>query len=256
MNTDVIILQGGRNRCTPTNWTGSGHWSSEARLYAPVAGGAWAAVDGHRQALHPAQLYFIPPHHRIEYGTRDEFVVDWLHFRPVSSLLDLGLSRVAAIQRLTNRWSPVTGALAQFFDQPGPALSCRVHALILEVLGEVLERNPYAPAGSERLFPALQFMDDHAMSPPDLSTIAGRVNLSSGHFHRLFRQTFRTTPFEYLLRRRMAKAHQLLLEGSKSVKEVSTACGYDDPYYFSRLFRQRRGASPRDVRLGKTSRRP
>jgi AraC-like DNA-binding protein len=256
MDTTLILLGGGRYRCTPTNWAGSGDYSRVAKLYAPSAGRAWLAVDGDRTNLRPGQIYFIPPHHRLEYATDNEFVVDWLHFQPLSSLLDARLSKLDAVQPFANRWSPITMALAEFFRQPTPAMTCRVHAVVLDVVGETLERIPADSVRSDRLLPALRFMDDHVTASPSLAAIAETVNLSPEHFHRLFREQFQTTPFEYLLRRRLAKAHRLLLEGGLSVKEVAVACGYDDPYYFSRLFRQRRGATPRDVRLGKAAAQP
>jgi AraC-like DNA-binding protein len=256
MDTTLIMLQGGRTRCTTTNWRGSGQRSDQAKLYAPVAGRAWLAVEGNRTLLRPGNIYLIPPHHRIEYGTDTEFLVDWLHFQPLSSLLDARLSQLETAHALPNRWEPVTTNLARFFQQPTPALTCRVHALVLEVISETLQTMPADAACHERLLPALRFMDDHVMDSPSLAAIARTVNLSPEHFHRLFREQFQTTPFEYLLRRRLSKAHRLLLEGKLSVKEVAAACGYDDPYYFSRLFRQRRGVTPRDVRLGKAALRP
>ncbi|MEI6083529.1 MAG: AraC family transcriptional regulator [Verrucomicrobiota bacterium] len=256
MDTTVTLIQGGNTRCTPANWRGSGEWCDVAKLYAPTAGTAWVAVDGRRTMLHPGQLYLIPPHHRLTHGTDKEFVVDWLHFQPLSSLLDARLSKLAAVQSFANRWSPITMALAEFFRQPTPSMTCRVQALVLDVVGETLERIPAESGRGERLLPALRFMDDHVTTAPRLAAIARKVNLSPEHFHRLFREQFQTTPFEYLLRRRLAKAHRLLLEGGLSVKEVAAACGYDDPYYFSRIFRQRQGATPRDVRLGKAAHHP
>lgn len=256
MDTTLILLQGGRSRCTPTNWHGSGERSRAAKLYAPIAGSAWLSVDGQRTTLRPGHLYLIPPHHRLEYATGHMFVLDWLHFQPLSALLDARLTQLAGVQCLAQRRPEVTAALAAFFKHPTPALTCRVHALVLEVVGEVLDGMPADPGRSERLLPALQFMDDHVMEAPSLAAIAGTVHLSPEHFHRLFRAQFQTTPFEYLLRRRLAQAHRLLAEGLLSVKEVAAACGYDDPYYFSRLFRQRHGATPRDVRLGKAARHP
>jgi AraC-like DNA-binding protein len=182
--------------------------------------------------------------------------VDWLHFQPLSAVLDARLAKLATVQCLAQRWQPVTSALGHFFQQPTPALTCRVQAWALEVVAEVLERMPAESGRGERLLPALHFMDDHVTSSPNLAAIAETVHLSPEHFHRLFREQFQTTPFEYHLRRRLAKAHRLLVEGALSVKEVAAACGYDDPYYFSRVFRQRHGCTPRDVRLGKAAARP
>lgn len=256
MDTTLSILQGGHYRCTPANWEGSGSFSNVAKLYAPTAGHAWLAVDGRQTDMRPGQLYLIPPHHRIEYGTDREFVLDWLHFQPLSPVLDARLAEFGEVQGLAQRWQPVTSALATFFERSEPALACRVHAMLLDVVAEVLERLPPEPASPRRLSPALRFMDDHVISAPSLAAIARTVHLSPEHFHRLFRTQFQTTPFEYLLHRRLAKAYRLLVEGALSVKEVAAACGYNDPYYFSRLFRQRHGVTPREVRCGKAGRRP
>lgn len=259
MDPNVIITAGGRHRCQPGNWVGSGDWSDIVKLYAPRTGRAWLAVDGRRTDLHPHRLYLIPPHHRLTYAATPEMVVDWLHFLPVSPLMDLQLAargEVATLPAKTAaRWQPVTGAIPEFFAAPSPALRCRMHALVLDVVGEALAAGPAIESTTgewaARLLPAVRFMDDHVIDPPPLAVIAAQVNLSPEHFHRRYRALYRTTPFEYIQRRRMAQAHRLLTEGALTVKEVAAACGYDDPYYFSRMFRRQYACSPRDVRLGK-----
>jgi len=181
--------------------------------------------------------------------------VHWLHFMPLSPLVDARLATLGEVQCLPAdfpaRWRSVTGALPMYFQRPTPPLTYRVQALVLDVVGAILDRTPAEKEGIERLLPALQFMDDHVMTAPPLAAIARTVKLSPEHFHRLFRRQFHTTPFAYLLRRRLAQARHLLAEGTLSVKEVAATCGYDDPYYFSRVFRQQQGCTARAVRQGK-----
>lgn len=255
MDTTLILIQGGHSYCAPGNWAGHGEWNDVTKLYAPVSGGGWVAVDRRRTKLRPGRLYLIPPHHRLDFGTERNLVVDWLHFMPVSPLLDAWLTALNDVWcspvALADRWQTVTGALGPFFQSPPPPRMCRVQALILDVVGQVLEQTPTGGTANTRLLPAIRFMDDHVTTPPALAEIARTVGLSPEYFHRLFRRQFHTTPFEYLLRRRLAKAHRLLAEGTLNVKEVAAACGYDDPYYFSRLFRQRYRCPPRDVRCGR-----
>lgn len=254
MDATLIITQGGRYHCTRANWRGSGDWSDAAKLYAPVAGRAWLAVDGRRAALRAGALYFIPPHHRLDFAADPEMEVDWLHFLPESPVADARLAAATEVHcfpaAVATRWRPVMRRCAEFFAAPTPALTFRLHAMVSELVGLLLEQMP-AVAADNRLAPALRYMDDHVTANPLLADIAARAKLSPEHFHRLFRAQFHTTPFLYLLRRRMGKAHRLLAEGAGSVKEVATACGYDDPYYFSRVFRQHYHCAPRDVRTGK-----
>ncbi|HTS19553.1 MAG TPA: AraC family transcriptional regulator [Verrucomicrobiae bacterium] len=255
MDTTLILIQGGHSLCTRANWHGNHEWSEVAKLYAPASGAGWVAVDGRMMRLRPGRLYLIPPHHRLDFGTDRRLVVNWLHFMPLSPLLDASLAALNDVwcspAELATRWQPVTSALGVFFHAATPAGTCQVQALVLEIVARLLEQMPATQPSSARLRPAIRFMDDHVTTPPPLAEIARAVGLSPEYFHRLFRRQFHTTPFEYLLRRRLAKAHRLLAEGTLSVKEVAAACGYDDPYYFSRLFRQRYHGAPRDVRSGK-----
>ncbi len=258
MDTNLIITQGGHTHCLASNWRGHGEWSEVVKLYAPTAGRGWIVLAHKRTILLPGNIYLIPPHRHLEYGTENEFVVDWLHFMPSSPTLDTRLAAWEQVQTfaagIVAWWKPVAQQLGRFETDATPALTCRVHALLLDLVGLALENMPANDSldgkGLERLLPAVRLMDNHVINPPPLATLARAVHLSPEHFHRLFVGAFRVTPFEYLQRRRMARAQQLLMEGALSVKEVATACGYDDPYYFSRVFRQRYRCTPRSVRLG------
>lgn len=254
MDTTVRITTGGRAECVAGHWRGRGEWSDVGKLYAVTAGRGWLTVDGRATQLRAGGLYLIPPHHRLAFAATPALTVDWLHFLPLSPVVDAQLSgweRVVDFPAVVaRRWRPVTRELAVFFARPTAAMACRVQALVLELIGLGLAGSPPLTAGMKRLLPAVRFMDDHVIHPPPLAVLAAQVNLSPEHFHRLFRSVYRTTPFVYLQRRRMARAHGLLTEGTWSVQEVARACGYDDPYYFSRVFRRQYGCSPRAVRLG------
>jgi AraC-like DNA-binding protein len=64
------------------------------------------------------------------------------------------------------------------------------------------------------------------------------------HVNRIFRRALGVTPLQYLARLRMERAAALLGEGRLTVAAVARAIGLDDPYYFSRLFREHFGCSP------------
>jgi len=129
-----------------------------------------------------------------------------------------------------------------------------MHALLLEVTSTALERtrqrtDGFSPA-AQRLIPALAYLDQHAMqpSPPNLEQIADSLHLSAEHFHRLFRAALGITPLHYMLRIRMRHAQRMLADPTHSVGEAAAACGYADAFYFSRVFRQYFGRSPRHYR--------
>lgn len=254
MEVPFMITQGGRTQCRAAKWNASDVWSDVAKFYAPVEGAGWVSLGSRRTPLRAGRAYLIPPHVRLSYAATPELTVDWLHFSPCSPLLDAQLAawrRVHVLPaQLAAYWSPISTRLVAFLKNPTPGLTCRVQGLLLDAVGRALELAPPAvePSGAARLLPALQYMDDHVLAPPTLAAMARRISCSPEHFHRLFTATYHVTPFLYLQRRRLARACQLLSEGVLSVKAVAAACGYPDPYYFSRVFRRHFGYPPRDVR--------
>jgi len=69
---------------------------------------------------------------------------------------------------------------------------------------------------------------------------------------RLFRQELHTTPHKYLTDLRLQSAADALRTNpGSSISEVARQCGYSDPLYFSRMFKKKYGASPREYAKGK-----
>ncbi|MBT3193269.1 MAG: helix-turn-helix transcriptional regulator [Verrucomicrobia bacterium] len=259
MNTSIFIATGGAFHCTPDIWGSPGSLTPLTRVYSPISGQAWVELGGQRTTIVPGGLYLIPPHHSLAYAPDPEMMLNWFHFMPASPLVDARLTSLRAVHcfdaKVSDRWVPVMRDGSDFFKAPSPGLTFRVQAMLSELIGLLMDTIPDAPP-DKRLMPALRYMDDHVMETVLLADIASSAGLSPEHFHRLFRAQFDTTPFEFLLRRRMAKARQRLSGGAYSVKEVAAQCGYDDPYYFSRVFRRHFHCTPRDVRSGKTRPRP
>lgn len=254
MDMNLVILTGSRHRCTALVWRAQDEWSDAVKFYAPLSGSAWIEVDGRRSTLRSGSCYLIPPNHRLSFGTRAGMVKHWLHFVPVSPVLNAQLSALKEVcclpVQFTEHWRQVTTELPNYFRSPSLPLSCSIQAMLIEAIGVALKDAPPLNPGSARFAPALRFMEAHITKPVTLAEIASTMNICPEHFHRLFRKQFGTTPVDYLLLRRFALARQLLAEGTLSVKEVGVACGYEDPNHFSRIFHKRYGCSPRDFRMG------
>ena len=82
-----------------------------------------------------------------------------------------------------------------------------------------------------------------------LPELAERVHLSVPHFCAEFKRHFGTSAIDYLIRQRMHQSSYLLRDRNLRVAEVARRVGYEDLYYFSRLFRKHFGVSPRKFRL-------
>ena len=88
------------------------------------------------------------------------------------------------------------------------------------------------------------FMESTWAESITLEEIARAACLSPYHFHRLFRQVFGERPHQYLVRRRLERAAEMLRSSDVAVTQVCLEVGFESPGSFSTLFRQRYGMSP------------
>lgn len=99
----------------------------------------------------------------------------------------------------------------------------------------------------QRIAAAKVYIDENYQEPIDLDSISQQAYLSPFHFHRIFRQVYRHTPHQYLTRKRMDKAKDMLSE-NRSVKDVCNEVGFESIGSFSMLFKKEIGFAPQYYR--------
>lgn len=121
----------------------------------------------------------------------------------------------------------------------------------LDLLITHISRTALQPEGAQprdRLKASLNYLNRHYAEPIRLEALSGMEFLSVSRYSALFRQVMGVSPQQYLIDLRLRNAHDLIMNTDMSVSEVARSVGYDDPLYFSRLFRKHLGLSPREVR--------
>lgn len=96
---------------------------------------------------------------------------------------------------------------------------------------------------------SIAYMMRHLDESLQVATLAARANISPSHFFALFKRRVGCAPIDYFIRLRMQHACRLLDETMLNVKEVAATLGYDDPFYFSRIFKSVNRVAPSEYRL-------
>lgn len=96
----------------------------------------------------------------------------------------------------------------------------------------------------DSLHAARDFIDRHFDEPISVDEMAARAHLSRYHFIRAFRRAFFATPHQYLTRRRIDRAKDLLANSQRTVTEICFDVGFSSVGSFSTLFRNVVGWSP------------
>jgi len=99
------------------------------------------------------------------------------------------------------------------------------------------------PAARDTVRLVVEYLDEHYREAVRPEQLARRFTLSYTHLRRLFRQAVGQSMKEYIICKRISHAKALLHDGVRPIKRVAAAVGYDDEYYFMRLFRRHTGVS-------------
>ena len=95
---------------------------------------------------------------------------------------------------------------------------------------------------------ALALFSDHLTSGITITEVARRLGITQAHLTRLFTEHMGVPPMQYYRRVRMEAAASLLLNTTKSVKEISWEMGYPNQFHFSRSFAAVAEVSPQTFR--------
>jgi AraC-like DNA-binding protein len=94
-------------------------------------------------------------------------------------------------------------------------------------------------------------MLQHQHEPLQVANLASVANICPSHYFAVFKQLTGFTPMAFFIRLRMRQACRLLDTTRWSVKEVAAVLGYDDQFYFSRLFKSVNGLPPTNYRASR-----
>jgi len=130
-----------------------------------------------------------------------------------------------------------------------PLYQMKACAAILSLIAEVLtrERRKDQPNYFQKTVEKAKYlMESNAFSAINLPAISDQLGISTSRLNEIFKTYTSMTPYQYYIHIKIHKAESLLEQDDLSVKEVSYKMGFEDQYYFSRLFKNKTGVSPSD----------
>ncbi|RSX50824.1 AraC family transcriptional regulator [Bifidobacterium goeldii] len=95
---------------------------------------------------------------------------------------------------------------------------------------------------------AVRYFHQHYSEDISIEEYADEHGMSAGRFIRIFRESIGMPPLRYITSIRLSEAKMLLESTDYSIGDIADMVGYDNPLYFSRLFRSRFGGPPSQYR--------
>lgn len=108
--------------------------------------------------------------------------------------------------------------------------------------------NSQVTIAQSRVAATVQYMASHLTERLNVNQLAALVHVSPSHYFTIFKRQTGYAPIDFLIRIRMCHGCLLLENQPLTVGEIAAALGYEDAFYFSRLFKQVSKVAPRDYR--------
>lgn len=211
--------------------------------------------------LRPGQIRLLPAYHHSRGHTDGAGI-----FRTAALLVEprlIDLVTGADFDPCRLEFTPSSGfsspvvlaamtALVREVEQPGLMASIYAESLVLQVLIEVIRRHATRGAArrregavaSQRLQRVTDYIEAHLGEDLSVLTLAAEAGLGAAQFTHQFRRFTGVSPHQYVLRRRVEGAAQLLARPNQSIADVAFAMGFCSQSHLTVAFQRVYGTSP------------
>lgn len=219
-----------------------------------VKGSGYVEVNEQQIQLTEQTAFCLPAHrsHRYFADNTNPWSLFWIHFSLADSTL-FPFESVVAVEsserhRLIEHHFSELFSLCEKEYNFGNAL-CASKLLQL-LLSEIyyLQDHQVTDQQNVLLEKSIRFLSLHLQDSLSLADIAEHLGISTSYVSLIFNKYHQQGPIDFLLDLRVEQACKLLRTRGLKTYEVAKEVGYDDPYYFSRMFKKKVGVSPKDFK--------
>ena len=225
-----------------------------------IHGNGWVQIKGEpKVSIEAGDLVIIPSNCAHSYGTKDNnsWSIYWIHFR--------GTQAETMAQRICKKnWGvPVkikkNSDIILLFDHIIKDLEysnydntyAYANYQLWHLFGSFIHHHKVCEVTEDLINETIAFMVQNINSTLTLSELANQAKKSKSYFCELFKRQTGSSPLDFFINLKMQEACKHLVFSDSKIKEISQILGYDDQYYFSRIFTKIIGQSPTEFRRKK-----
>ncbi len=212
------------------------------------------------QAIGSDQFFIIPAGmpHSYRSDAQNPWSIYWIHFAGSKSAAYARFGgQVLSIERTkTSRINDRIELFSEIFRNLDRGFSTETLEYVNQCLPHMLAsfthlsqfRLIMESGEKDIVTQSINFMLENLTKKLKLEDIAAETSLSASHFSRLFVNRTGHSPIDYFIQLKIQRACRLIDNSGWSIADVSREMGFDDQFYFSRVFRKVMGMSPREYR--------
>ncbi len=202
--------------------------------------------------LRPGEMILHPPEQSFSYRqeNREEMTYFWVHF---SGFAVWDVLRQCGLEPAKIHTLGIREEAAQEFQKLFRCFYAREPLFEVEAAGRLIAllarfsrwiQEDENPPMVHRIRQSLDYLYRNYPKPVRLEELARIEHLSPSRYSAVFRSCMGVSPQTFLIGLRIKNAADLICRTDLSMAQVAQAVGYEDPLYFSALFRRKTGMSP------------
>lgn len=229
-----------------------------------IEGEGWFEIDHQVQKVSANQIFILPKAKAHSYGSdaKHTWTIYWIHFDgEKAAFFSEGLEKPLLVSpekdsRLEDRfklYEEIFSVLKNGYSKSN--LEFSITALFyffgsLKYLSAYRASNAISQQTQKRdvAEEAIHFMRENVRKRLTLKEISDYVEFSPSHFSILFQNKTGYSPLNYFIHLKIQEACHHLDFTDMKINQISLLVGFDDPFYFSRLFTKTMGISPSEYR--------
>ncbi len=228
------------------------HWHDNLEILNCIDGEGTVIIDSKPMSITKGTTVIINPgssHHIISDSlvTYHCFIVDY-NFLTQTAGIPEEHNFIASVcdEKLYNH---LNNAMAEYTEKR-LGYDIAVKAEILNALSILYRISPNNIQKTDNTYikNAIRYIKNNFNKDISLEDIANSASLSKYYFTRLFKNYTNCTVNEYIRNVRCREAEYLLSHSSLSVSEIATQCGFNDISYFTKVFKERTGVLPSEIK--------
>lgn len=195
--------------------------------------------DGSKIEMQPGCFYLVPSYYPFSTCMISDFSQFYIHFNFTENINAVG-DRIYVIPGDPFIRDYIDEYIASM-DMNDNHMRCEIisyiilcHALLKCKNGPVIKKIPV----NRHIFNCVKYIANHLESNLDNKRLAGIADMAINSFIRLFTEVMSESPQEYVRRKRIERACQLLSSSQLTIKEISNRLGFADQCHFSKVFKQ------------------
>jgi len=202
-------------------------------------------------------FFFQPGVPHEYYSTKEPWQINWIIFDGSALpqlLIPLGLRKwnvltISNFQTIHLLLKDISICLQSESPNKSIEASALLYQFLIKLKNSIPSGNKNENEKYKKLAPVISYMENNYDRYTSLEEMADIIGITSYHLCRLFKQTFKVSPFKYLTQLRIQKAKELLVEVPEmNIKDISQKVGYHDTSYFCTIFKAHEGITPSEFK--------